>query len=605
MRLNKRTGVIGRLAAAASVMLAGALIWPAAHAQAPVEPQPTAPSAGSGIDFEDMSQQEKDAAKAAARQHKIDLFRVCADPGNMPFSNNKGEGFENKIAEVIAAQMGARVTYAWRPTFERGLTRQPMTDLNLCDVMIGVPADYEVLLTTTPIYRSTYVFAYLQGKGIDIKNLNDPVLKKARIGVYETSGLRNALATHGAKSNVVVMGTAHDADLVPEHQPWHQVEQVVDGELDIAAVWGPFAGWVKETRHAPLVLKPTNFMDDQVPMEFSIAVGVRKYDAVMKYAIEDAMDAKKQEIANILAAYGVPLVQCSECVISGNIPAHGDYTLQQAGEQGEAPLRRTLTSNAEVEKALKAGADVNDELDNAVLSADLERVKYLLPKKGADINKKGNDGEAPLHTAVTNDDEEMMTLLLNRKADVNERDGDGYPPLSLAAARNKVKAITLLIARGADLEATIPGGYTPLFTAVAEGKFAAAKALIDAGAKTDVAEGSQHFTLLMAIATQKPPERRITQVTEVIGPVEVAQEIIARKADVNAVSTKGLTALMVAASRDNSAMIGVLMRAGARPEMKSGEGQTALDIATQNGNDSAVRTLQLFERTVSSTQGAH
>jgi quinoprotein dehydrogenase-associated probable ABC transporter substrate-binding protein len=333
-------------------------------------------------DFEDLTQQEKDAAKAQARTRKITQLRVCADPGNMPFSNNKGEGFENKIAEVLAARMGASVTYAWRPTYERGLTRQPMNDLNICDIMIGVPADYEALLTTTPIYRSTYVFAYMKDKGYDIKSLKDPVLQKARIGVYETSGLRNALAEHGVKNNIVVMGTAHDADLVPEHQPWHQVDQVVKGELDIAAVWGPFAGWVKQTQHVPLVLKPTNLMDDDVPMEFSVAIGVRKYDAVMKYALEDAMDATKQQIAAILAAYGVPLVQCSECVISGDIPAHGDYILQQAGDEFNAPLRRATVSRAQVDQWLKGGADINDELHNAALAADIERMRYLLTKNG-------------------------------------------------------------------------------------------------------------------------------------------------------------------------------------------------------------------------------
>jgi quinoprotein dehydrogenase-associated probable ABC transporter substrate-binding protein len=599
-------GVTLRLAAPAFVVLVCALNGPSAtRAAEPMEPQPAAQSSASGINFEDMSQQEKDAAKVAARTRKLDLLRVCADPGNMPFSNDKEEGFENKIAAVLAAHMDARLSYAWRPTFERGLTRQPMTDLNLCDVMIGVPADYEALLTTTPIYRSTYVFAYLKSKGFDIKNLNDPVLQKARIGVYETSGLRNALATHGVKSNIVVMGTAHDADLVPEHQPWHQVEQVVKGELDIAAVWGPFAGWVKETQHVPLVLKPTNLMDDDVPMEFSVAVGVRKYDAVMKYAIEDAMEAKKQEIANILAAYGVPLVQCSECVISGTIPAHGDYILQQPGDDSEGPLRRTISSQAQVEKWLKAGADVNDELDNAVLSADLERVKFLLGKKGADINRKGNDGEAPLHLAVTNGDTEMVTLLLDRKANINAHDEDGYTPLALAAARNKTKVIKLLTSRGAELEAQIPGGYTPLFVAIGEGKFAAAKALMDAGAKANVVEGPQHFTLLMAVATQRPPERRIIQVTQGVGPVDVAQDLITRGADVNAVSSKGVTALMIAAARDNSALIGVLMRAGARADIKSAEGQTALDIATQNGNDAAVRTLQLLQRSGESRQGSN
>jgi quinoprotein dehydrogenase-associated probable ABC transporter substrate-binding protein len=576
-----------------------------AGVQAPARADGENANNGSDKDFEDLSQQEKDAAKAAARTRKLELLRICADPGNMPFSNNKGEGFENKIAEVIAAKMGARVVYAWRPTFERGLTRQPMSDLNLCDVMIGVPADYEALLTTTPIYRSTYVFAYMKDKGYDIKSLKDPILQKARIGVYETSGLRNALATHGVKSNIVVMGTAHDADLVPEHQPWHQVEQVVNGELDIAAVWGPFAGWVKQTQHVPLVLKPTNMMDDDVPMEFSVAIGVRKYDAVMKYAIEDAMDASKQEIAKILADYGVPLVQCSECVVSGDIPAHGDYILTQAGDESEAPLRRATVPRAQVDKWLKGGADLNDEIHNAALAADIERLKYLMTKPGADANAKGDDGEAPLHLAVTNGDTEMITLLLDRKADINEPDGDGYPPITLAAARNKVKVIKLLAARGANLEAAIPGGYTPLFVAIGEGKYAAAKELMDAGAQAKVAEGPQHYTLLMAVATEKPAERRIIQVTQGVGPVDIAQELVTRGVDANAVSARGVTALMVAAAHDNSAIIGVLMRAGARAEITSADGQTALDIALQNGNDSAARTLQLFSGSGGSQRPSH
>jgi quinoprotein dehydrogenase-associated probable ABC transporter substrate-binding protein len=574
------------------------LAMPAANSQTPAPPQAQGQSAyiGGEKDFEDMSQQERDAAKASARNKKVDILRVCADPGNMPFSDTKGQGFENKIAEVLAEAMGGRVTYAWRPTFERGLTRQPMNDLNLCDVMIGVPTDFEALLTTTPLYRSTYVFAYRNDKGFNIKSLKDPALSKARVGVYETSGLRNALANHGVKSNIVVMGTSHDSDLVPEHQPWHQVEQVVKGELDIAGVWGPFAGWVKQTQHAPIVLVPTNLMDDTVPMEFSVAIGVRKYDAVMKYALEDAMETKKKEIGAILTAYGVPLVQCSDCLISGDIPSHGDYILEASeDETADRPPERTVAPRPQVEKWLAQGTSVNEELNNAAMAADIERVKYLLTKKGIDINNKGSDGETPLHLAVVNSDNELITLLLDRKARIDEPDQDGYTPLALAAARNKTSAIKLLTSRGANVEAAVSGGYTPLFIAIGEGKLAAAKALIDAGAKCDVVEGPQHFTTLMAVATQKPPERRIVQVLQVVGPVELAQELIKHGANASAATTKGVTALMIAAAHDNAPMIGVLMRAGARADVKSEEGQTALDIANQNGNDSATRTLQLFQ----------
>jgi quinoprotein dehydrogenase-associated probable ABC transporter substrate-binding protein len=576
----------------------------AAHGAQSASPTPPVNSQSAYIggdkDFEDMSRQERDAAKAAALQRKFEILRVCADPGNMPFSNTKAEGFENKIAEVLAAAMGARVSYAWRPTFERGLTRQPMSDLNLCDVMIGVPSDFEVLLTTTPLYRSTYVLAYRADEKLDIKSLEDPALRKLRLGVYETSSLRNALARHGVTSNVVVMGTSHDSDLVPEHQPWQQVEQVVKGQLDVAGVWGPFAGWVKETQHAPIVLKPTNLMDDAVPMEFSVAIGVRRYDAVLKYALESAMEAKKPEIAQILSSFGVPLVQCSDCLISGDIPAHGDYIIAASqDESADRPPERENVSKAQVDKWLAGGTTVNDELHNAALAADLERVKYVLGKKGVDINSRGDDGETALHLAVVNSDDEMIQLLLEHKANIDEPDVDGYTPLALAAARNKARAIKLLTGRGANLEAQIKGGYTPLFIAVGEGKLAAAQALIDAGAKCDVVEGPQQFTVLMAVATQKPPERRLIQVMQKVEPVAIAQQLIKRGANVNAASTQGVTALMIAAAHDNAPMIGVLMRAGAHADAKSNEGQTALDIATQNGSDSSVRMLQLLNSTTS------
>ena len=550
---------------------------------------------GGEKDFEDMTQQERDAAKRAARERKFEVLRVCADPGNMPFSDTHADGFENKIAETLAAAMGARVSYAWRPTFERGLTRQPMTDLNICDVMVGVPSDFEALLTTTPLYRSTYVLTYRSDRGIHIENLDDPILKKVRIGVYETSGLRNALAAHGVKRNVVVMGTSHDSDLVPEHQPWRQVEEVMRGQLDIAGVWGPFAGWVVVTQHAPLTLTPTNLMDDTVPMEFSVAIGVRRFDAVLKYALEYAMEARKGDIAAILRSFGVPLVQCSDCLVSGTLPAHGDYILAATeDESADRPPKRTQTPLSQLEARLARGASADDELHNAALAADLSRVTYLVTKKGANINGKGDDGETPLHLAVINGDTEMMSFLLDHGARINEPDSDSYSPLALAGARNKTGAIKLLIARGADLEAPIPGGYTPLFIATAEGKLAGAALLISAGAKCRGGFGPQQLTLLMAVATQKPPERRLVQVMQKVSPVQLAEQLIAHGAEVNATSSRGVTALMIAAAHDNAPMVGVLGNAGARADMKSAEGQTAMDIAVQNGSEAAARMLSLL-----------
>ena len=111
--------------------------------------------------------------------------------------------------------------------------------------MIDMPANYGSQLTTMPVYRTTYVLAYRNDKGFDFKSFDDPKLKELKIGVFQTSGIREALVKHGIVDNLKLHVITHDADLKPENQPWYQVQQVVDGDLDVAAVWGPFAGWVK------------------------------------------------------------------------------------------------------------------------------------------------------------------------------------------------------------------------------------------------------------------------------------------------------------------------------------------------------------------------
>jgi len=307
------------------------------------------------------------------------------------------------------------------------------------------------------------------------------------------------------------------------------------------------------------------------------------------------MEAKKDEIAGILASYGVPLVQCSECLISGTLRAHGDYILAASeDESADRPPVRAHVPITQVEKWLAAGTTVDDELHNAALAADLDRVYYLVSKRNADVNSKGDDGEAPLHLAVINGDTEMITFLLDRHAQIDEPDSDGYSPLALAAARNKTAALKVLLSRGANIEAAIPGGYSPLFVAVAQGKLAAARELIQAGANCRGAYGPQGLTLLMAIATQTPPERRLAQVMQKVGPVQLTEDLVARGAEVNAVTSNGVTALMIAAAHDNPPVIGVLIRAGAKADLKSAQGQTALDIAEQNGNEAAVRILKLL-----------
>src|SRR5665213_1871457 len=136
------------------------------------------------------------AADAAA-------LRVCADPGNMPLSNNRGEGFENKIATLLATSMGRTVQYYFRPSIERGLTRTTLY-ADECDLMMDMPLDSERVLTTQAIYRTTFVLATREDRRLSFKNLDDPRLKKLKVGVYQTSAIREALSEHDVFENVVI-----------------------------------------------------------------------------------------------------------------------------------------------------------------------------------------------------------------------------------------------------------------------------------------------------------------------------------------------------------------------------------------------------------------
>ncbi|WP_374305613.1 quinoprotein dehydrogenase-associated putative ABC transporter substrate-binding protein [Methylocella sp.] len=544
-------------------------------------------------EFENYTQIERDAAKAAARKAHFSSFRVCVDPGNMPLSNIRGEGYENKIAEVIAGALGTRVSYFWRPYIERGMTRQTF-DTNDCDILIDVPVGYEPTLLTTPLYRSTYVLASRKDRGYDFESLSNPRLRRLQVGVYELSALRESLANHGVVANVKVHEASHDGDLVEEHQPWRQVQDVVDGKLDVAGVWGPFAGWLK-AKGAPIVLQPTNLMDDIIPMEFDVGVGVRKTDAVTKYAIENAMNASKDEIRNILDEYGVPLVECAECLISGPLKAHGLYTRPKISPEELEKIRREHPSvtRERLDAWLADGADVNREFDDAVIASDTDRAAYLLGK-GADVdNASDPQGYTPLTSAARLGSLEMTRFLLDRGAKVELPDHDGWTPLLHAVLRNDIPAIDLLAARGANLETPAPGGYTPLSIALEERKYDAAAALIRNGAKVDARVHAKKITPLMIAASDPPPQSASARLVQSANSMDVARQLIAKGADVNAATSDGVTPLMIAATHDNASMVGLLVQSGAVAAARNADGDTARDAAVKNNSESATRMLDL------------
>jgi len=309
--------------------------------------------------------------------------------------------------------------------------------------------------------------------------------------------------------------------------------------------------------------------------------------------LEFALDDKKDEITKILNDYGVPLVQCSRCLVQGDLPSHGSYLeIAQTDFKARPDLASPdqVVTKEKVEGWLAAGADVNDELSNAVDANDVERIKFLIGK-GADVNALNNQGSAPIHTAARQRHDELIKLLIANKADVNLIDSNGMTPLLHAVMRDHVPSVKVLLENGADIEKPNSDGLRPLSVAVAENKFEAAKALLSAGADVKSPAGPDGLTPLMIIASQNAPAEGAMFRPDSTRPNDIAQELLERGADVNAKSKTGVTALMIAAAHNNPPMIGLLINAGADINAKNDQGKTAQDAAQLNGNAEAAQAI--------------
>lgn len=239
------------------------------------------------------------------------VLRVCADPNNLPFSNQKGEGFENRIAELIAKELGARLEYTWFAQ-RRGFVRNTLR-AGLCDVVVGVPARFDPVATTRPYYRSTYVFVSRKDRHLNIASLNDPRLKRLTIGVhiigddYSNPPPVHALSRRHIVQNV--SGYTIYGDYSQPNPPARLVEAVSDGKVDIAIVWGPFAGYFGKKQSTDLRIVPVTPEADgpDLPFVFDIAMGVRKGDQSLRQELDRVLDRRRHEIQRILTDYGVPL----------------------------------------------------------------------------------------------------------------------------------------------------------------------------------------------------------------------------------------------------------------------------------------------------------
>lgn len=241
------------------------------------------------------------------------VLTVCADPNNLPFSNKAGEGFENKLAQMIAADLHARLDYVWWAQ-RRGYVRNTLNERK-CDFWPGVGSNVEMLATSRPYYRSTYMFVSRRSANLTGLTLDDPRLKHLKIGVQMVGndGVNtppaHALARRGIIDNV--RGYMLYGDYSRPNPPAEIVRAVAAGDVDVALVWGPLAGYFAPQSPVPLRLEPvTPWLDDmQWPMQFDISVGVQKANQPLLKDVDRILTRRKPQIDRLLASYDVPSVQ--------------------------------------------------------------------------------------------------------------------------------------------------------------------------------------------------------------------------------------------------------------------------------------------------------
>ncbi len=257
-------------------------------------------------------------------------FRVCADPNNLPLSASNRGGFENKIAELWASELGLPLEYTWFPQ-RRGFVRNTLKAPNesgdgyKCDVVMGVAAGFDQLLTTKPYYRSTYALVYAKGgdlddvtSGKDLINLDPEIRQRLRIGAFTPTPGTKWLARHGMTEQMVgVVAMSGD----PDAYPGEIIEtELAGGRLDAAIVWGPMAGYFAErVEGRELVVIPLD-SEPGIQFDFAISAGVRYGDSERKRVLEELIRTTAAPMQAVFAAYNVPLLDMPESTDPAQMP---------------------------------------------------------------------------------------------------------------------------------------------------------------------------------------------------------------------------------------------------------------------------------------------
>lgn len=245
-------------------------------------------------------------------------FRVCADPNYLPYSNRAGEGFENRIAKILADELRLPIEFTWFPQrmgFIRNTLRAEREGGGYkCDVVMGVPDDFELTITTKPYYRSTYALVYVKGRALDgvetiedLLNLDPERLRKVRFGLAERNPGTVWLAKHGMLDQLTEAYASQLGD--PGIQPG-ELEQrdLLAGRIDATIMWGPIAGYfVRRTNSAEVKMVPMR-SEPGVKFDFAISAGVRFGEGAWKNEIESLLNRNAAKIEAVLREYNVPLV---------------------------------------------------------------------------------------------------------------------------------------------------------------------------------------------------------------------------------------------------------------------------------------------------------
>ena len=255
------------------------------------------------------------ATPARGAPARTNVLRVCADPNNLPFSNRALEGMENKLATLVAGEMGATVEYEWWAQ-RRGFIRNTLK-AGKCDIVMGVPTSFELTLATRPYYRSTYVFVTKRSAPFHVATFDDAVLRQLRIGVqmigddYANTPPAHALSKRGLVKNV--RGYTVYGDYSTPNPPARIVDAVANGDVDVAVVWGPLAGYFAKHEPVALSLVPVSPQIElpYLPFVFDISMGVRREDVALRDTVDAILARRRAGVDSILKAYGVPRVDRS------------------------------------------------------------------------------------------------------------------------------------------------------------------------------------------------------------------------------------------------------------------------------------------------------